>query len=282
MGERRRIRTRDVCALLGITPPTIRLYEQYNQARRYGFADNGYRDFTYQSVAQLASFRDLSVMGMGLDDAARVSCDATCASLGEALADCREGIDAKIARLERLREVVDEQRKLVGLIETGLDDYRVDTMPAMYLLACEEDGAMPASRSHVDLIRAWGEQAPFVRFMAYFDEVPSHYSVARIGLAVDEAHADLVELDSPHVMKVGGRPCACGLCRVSNVLGRESSGPADGFDSYYCSVAELLAWMGERGLRPAGGAYGRLVASHVADADGPDNDYYYGWVPVEP
>lgn len=275
------ISTNDVSAILGVTPQTIRLYEKYNTARRYGFKDNGYRTYTFQSISQLFAFRELSAMKVNLDNVASMLSDPTSSNIIEALKDSEELIGTQIDRLVRLKQVIQQYESFVSDMTNNLNVYSVGTMPVMYRVEINPHNTTFLSQADREFVRSWGKQIPFVHFSARIEARNlSHYSIAHIGLAIEEQYADLVDIDNPLVQRIGGCPCVAGIDRIQDISTREKT-DTQGYDEYYCSVESIVNWTRKHNFEMTGDIYGRLITSGITDSDGKDNDYYYGWLPIK-
>lgn len=271
----------EVSSMLGVTPQTIRLYEKFNEPKRYWSRDNGYRCFPFESVAQLFTFRELATMGTPLPEVARLVSSLTADDALGSMAAAVERVEDELRRLRRLKSCIAEHESFLRRIG-DLDEFHIETMPTMYRLACGSERPNPVGKDGRALIQSWGEQVPFVFFSGVMHNMDSlgDYATTEAGLAVVEAFSDLVDISDPAVEKIGSCKCVGGTVRASRADVYRKEHP-DGYASYKRAAESMLAFAKKNGLRPLGNGYSRLILAGVQEPDGTVSDYYYGWMPVE-
>lgn len=271
----------DACALLGIAPQTMRLYESYNEdTLRYETEENGYRSFSVDSLAQLFTFRDLTKLGISLRKSMGMVSDMSLDTYFGALESCGRDLEQERCRLGMLQDVLAENERLGRRIpECGA--FFWEPSPDFWLLRCERDNRIVRDRAGREVMQAWSAQIPFVRYAPFVEAPFDERSIAALGLGVPDRFSCLVPLDSERVVHVSSRECLVGVVRLENASrAHEIYGPDN--NSYYGLIERGLSVLKERGVDFAGTVCTWLIASNIMEEDGSRSDYYLEWFYPEP
>lgn len=114
------ITTKELCAVLGVAPSTIRLYEKYLPKDPWARGQNNYRGFHFENMLCLLTARLLGSYGISMKESVEVILAGDLTSM-----DCELG--------QRVSPLAEERRRASDLIES-LDRDRALLAKVPYLL----------------------------------------------------------------------------------------------------------------------------------------------------
>ena len=268
------MRMNEICDLIGISPQGIRLYEKHNAISSFKWDGNGYRYYYFENLGPAIGLRGYRNLGIPLKEAAKLCNGITVDKLKETLYEREKEILAEIRMKEAILKC---NREMALSIEDMLDNYNrfeYCERPAMYFLKCEENGEILKSKEDRQLIRAWSDKFPFVKFFPLIEQKElSRDVVSKVGFCVKEEYAEFVpEVDNPRVKYYPAKRCIGGVTRVT----RETM-------DYYSVAESGLNYLKENNLELDGDIFTLLIAPSVLTHE-PDEviaDYHYIWFPVK-
>lgn len=286
------ITIKDVCAILGIAPSTIRLYEKYLPSASWAVGENGYRGFYFENILHLMDCRVMVKYGVPLQDALQVSMSKSVEAKKDVLDQQREHLSEELRRLSDLMLVLDEQRELVGKIPDLLVAFEMVDMDAFLHFPCVSRNILPGLR---DLVSQWAAAIPFAAFTPYYnvsDYAAGRCSVrelARAGFTIPLRFAHRVPTDSESVTFVPAQRCLATVVSMTGVAQSEEAAeftgglPFDG-DMFERTSAKLAAMLSSIGFELRGNIYTRLIHAEYPDADeacgSVPSFYFYVWTPL--
>lgn len=283
--EDRSLSTGEMCALLGITPPALRLYEKYNKSIRYLVSDsNGYRTFPFESLAQLLGFKCMLNIGMALKDVAPLTEHVTLESLASTFARQKGELQLQIARLTAMMEQAETMRSRIEGIESLVGTFWESESPSSWYLDLN-NGYIPSSNKGLrEELRRWSDYIPLVTlspFMKRSDDMRT--VVPTITLEIEDRYAGfLAPQERGHAFHLGPRRCisTVSFVRYSRQIDRES---LSNEDKYYYVIEGGMEYLSSHGLALTGDVITRLIATNVrTDVDeGASYDYYQIWFPID-
>lgn len=278
------VTSKGICDLLGIAPQTIRFYEGYGFDARYKQeAQNRYRHYRIEDIAQLSWLRELTQMGLTVRDASHLLRGADAAGYHEPIERAYEALEEELRNKRLLLEAMREREKELGRLaaETGI--YRDALSPDMWMLPCTDGLAMPADPDTRRAIREWAARMPPVSFSFYIPAerlVPG--AITDIAMTVPARYADDLGKNAlERAVHLPSRQCVTWVLDVDATASKSWRRENPDFDGHYPLYADALAYLEERGLHLTGYVVGQLIASCVHDGAGVSHDYYRVWFPVE-
>lgn len=261
----------EMCDLLGVSAPAVRLYEKYGAIRPFRLEENGYRYYYFEDVGPAIHTRTMRKLGFSLPEAARLTNGVTLEELGLAMEENAGEVEREIRRKQAVLEYCRRARQVTAYCEEHLHQYGECIRPSLRFLPCEKNGAIRRDREGRELLRRWSECYPFVHFcpMTPREELGPQV-VSRIGLCAFEREWEFVDgIEDPLVERLAPRKCVGGVTCVSDTA-----------TDYYSVVSRGLDYMRERGYPLTGDIYSVLL---VAGVRGRDRvyDYHYVWYPIE-
>lgn len=277
---------KDVTALLGVTPQTIRRYEKINKSGRYDANESGYRQFPFYGITELFSLRELTKSGISIKTASDAITSGDKESYIDLFRQCISSLDEQREWISLVHEIVAQRLEAISSLPTNPSNLVAQrtTSPAFWLLDCEdEDGKVAHDEQDRVTIQQWTDLIPLVSYSPVIKL--SELGVAckpHYHLGISEKYAHLAETQNNRAHYVPARDC----------VGCFMYAPIDGFSAdgatYYSCLQPVLAYIYDQGLELVGDIISQLIVSNVTlnySTDAEESiyghgDYYYMWVPV--
>ncbi|MER5769120.1 MerR family transcriptional regulator [Streptomyces sp. NPDC001985] len=147
------MRIGEIAALVGVTTRAIRHYHHVGLLPEPERRPNGYRAYSVRDAVLLARVRQLTELGLSLDEVRDVLAD----DAGRDLADVLEELDTDLARQEAA--IGERRRRLAALLAAGPDEAETLSPALAALLAKAPPTASPAAakdREHLTLLDTLG------------------------------------------------------------------------------------------------------------------------------
>ncbi|MCM2388574.1 MerR family transcriptional regulator [Streptomyces albipurpureus] len=147
------MRIGEIAALVGVTTRAIRHYHHVELLPEPERRPNGYRAYGFRDAVLLARVRQLTELGLSLDEVRDVLAD----DAGRDLTEVLEELDADLARQEA--EIAERRRRLTVLLAAGTGQDQPLSPALAALLAKAPPTASPAAakdREHLMLLDALG------------------------------------------------------------------------------------------------------------------------------
>lgn len=195
--------------ILGISPQTIRMYEQNGIVCSNKNQENGYRYFNRTHLNVLTWARAYRSLGFSMKDTARLlnECD-----VDEAL-DCYAQRGEEMERemeLFRLRQrLLAERAEVIREARDHLGEISIRKSPACYVCHLMDRDEMTASRQEKACVRAWNQNMPFAWPAAVLREEQNGDPIPGESLRIIRAeHARVLRLEmEPPVHYLPARRC---------------------------------------------------------------------------
>lgn len=285
---------KEVCAILGIAPSTIRLYEKCLPAIPWAIEDNGYRGFLTENIMYLMDCRVMMKDGMPMQEAFDVSMAKSIAAKEEALERQRHRLTEEVRRLSDLMVAVDEQQALVAKISSLAGGYEVVEMPAFFHFVFFNDRILPGLHG---LVSRWAAAIPFVSFATHYDIVDYLAGTCPLeetghaGFMVPLRFSHMVDTSSSCVRLVPAQRCLATVVMVEGVPripGAEklSGGLPRNEEVFSLVVHKLGTCLADEGYSLRGDIYMRLIHAEFPDElpveanGGKGACYFYVWTPL--
>ena len=270
MTDKPKFGMKTICQFLGVSPATIRIYEQHLdfENRNYEVRESGHRQFTGSSLVHLYDLRYMSKSGLSIKDAAAaIQSD----SISQRVSAYIEG-ELELRRQQHylqaaLREV-EETKKRLRQLEYGNATFSIENVPGFYYLECERNGRIIDEPEDLELMEAWTSMFPAVYYMNRdIMEAPdgSQWSY-RMGLAVSDAYSSLVPVNHRSVTHYPAQKCVVGV-----IVDEDEESLASDDYSYSSKCLKLaLEYIDRNGYTLAGQIFHRFIGSmlNVRDAEG--------------
>lgn len=290
--EHKTIGMKTVCALLNVSPETLRKYESLGGPQRYFVTPNGYRQFPYSSLSQLYELRSMIRAGAGAKEASHLVHGASFEEHERAARDCREKNRRRIAWLEvvdaslaRYQDLLDLYRSVRGIVSEGVQ-------PEMWRLSCGLFARGPESREAGEVVRSWTRYMPAAFFCPSLPlDQRGPDAILDMGVAIEADVANVLrEAGEPLPWEGSGAEPREGLV-IEHVPQRKvlvaGVTTDDGLffpnrtqgNGFFEPVGPVLEHVARQGLHVTGSVLFRFIATQRKD-DGRTVDHYLVWVPV--
>lgn len=284
------ITIRELCAVLGVGPTTIRLYEKYLPKDPWVRGENNYRGFYFENMLCLLSARMLGAYGITMKDSVEAIVSGDPHVVEQELARRAVPLSVERRRFADLIESLESDRALFGRIPKLLDSYELIDIPSFFYL---ESAWTRASKEQKRLVDNWSREAPFVRFVPHYHIEGSGRNpepapeLPRSGFSVPVRFADYVDLASSHVSFIPSFRAVASVVKVDGIY-MEPPGDAPGklpFNEPLCAqmIERMRSCLSREGAELSGNIYTRLLyASFPSQKNGSDAvQYYYVFTPFD-
>ena len=265
------ITTKELCAVLGVAPSTIRLYEKYLPKDPWARGQNNYRGFHFENMLCLLTARLLGSYGISMKESVEVILAGDLTSM-----DCELG--------QRVSPLAEERRRAYLL-----EAYEVIDIPSFFYL---ESAWTKASSEQQRLVRTWSREIPFVHYTPHYhveglgDGAEPSPDLPRSGFSVPTRFADYVDLASLHVRFVPSFKAVALVIRVDGIFSESSErdkGTMPFNEPLYVRVLDMVSSaLSREGSELTGNIYTQLLYANLPlRADGSDAvQYYYVFSPL--
>ena len=283
------ITTKELCAVLGVAPSTIRLYEKYLPKDPWARGQNNYRGFHFENMLCLLTARLLGSYGISMKESVEVILAGDLTSMDCELGQRVSPLAEERRRASDLIESLDRDRALLAKVPYLLEAYEVIDIPSFFYL---ESAWTKASSEQQRLVRTWSREIPFVHYTPHYhveglgDGAEPSPDLPRSGFSVPTRFTDYVDLASPHVRFVPSFKAVALVIRVDGIFS-ESSERDKGtmpFNEPLCvrALDMVSSALSREGSELTGNIYTQLLFANLPlRADGSDAvQYYYVFSPL--
>lgn len=127
------ITTKELCAVLGVAPSTIRLYEKYLPKDPWARGQNNYRGFHFENMLCLLTARLLGSYGISMKESVEVILAGDLTSMDCELGQRVSPLAEERRRASDLIESLDRDRALLAKVPYLLEAYEVIDIPSFFL-----------------------------------------------------------------------------------------------------------------------------------------------------
>lgn len=265
------IRMQELCNVLGITPTSIRNYEE-NDAIHVKRKENGYRYYYFNDVLQMLNLKTFINLGLSLKDAKSLSYEANLDFNIKRLEQQSDIIQEKIKFLKHQEEKLERIKHLYKLLKEIDGDYIETNIEGFYWLECQNQYEF-FSDNRKDIIAKWNKDSPFF-FPACRNkqESLSKTQLADIGLLIFEKDANLFEQkDLKYCDYIPQRKCVITITKSNYKL-----------TDYYSVIKNPLKYLKNNNYDLNGDIISILIATDLMKEDRDDYyDYYLTIFPIK-
>lgn len=256
--------------MLGISPQTLRFYEQYGILTHERTGDGNYRQYSDVSMDLLMSLRKCRNCGFTVAQTADIlSCED-----GEAMAKMLDARAKTLAhQAEMQRRIVERLHATAGLLEqlkARIGCYEEREREAAYTMIVKRAGAQRPEPKAMEQAGMWAEWLPLVRWMTRYQPDDVHAAQRPdMGFVVDADNAAFLGVpELPGIEQIPAQACLYTVMRWRPALGELPIRMREG-----CEELE------RRGYRLAGPA----LAYTLWNAGAREGAVSYGefWFPID-
>ncbi|MBR1561028.1 MAG: MerR family transcriptional regulator [Clostridia bacterium] len=146
----------------GISPQTIRYYEEKGFLRPRRSGGGGDRRYHVRTLKLLSSVRSYHNMGFGTKEIQALFGETELDGIDGHLRAQTERVEREMARLRFRKEALDRQRENVGRVRRMLNVCELSALPPMYLLIDRRDGQIIEDEAIWRPLEKWIDALPFV------------------------------------------------------------------------------------------------------------------------
>ena len=286
------ITIKDACLLLGVTPTTIRLYEESMPFSPWPKGENGYRGFYFEHILHLIATREAIRYGIPVKHAFSATLEGPEAARS-ALLDRREALVGERDYAVGLVEQLDEETALLGKASALLDGYEIVDIPAFFHLSFD---TIPKRKEDQRLIREWANLSPLVSFTPFYEmtaakDDKSSDPPARFGYSIPTRYAHLLETNNPMVKAVPRTRCLATMITMDGISKPQGSSSFQGLPydplTFNKVIEAVTAKLAQAGSKLTGDIYTKLVYSDLPqdsrdrEPGAPSRCYFYTWTPLK-
>ena len=262
----------DLCSILGVIPTTIRYYDEHKviSTRRL---ENGYRFFFFNDLIQCLKMKGYSNLGMPTETAGKLTLRSSLDQVTEEVDRFALEKERELERLKLQLDYLQEEKKLLSVMESLEGNYVTALRPGLYWLPCQKEGKVLRDQASREIIRRWSSYAPFAEPCPIMNRDLSESSTCDLGYCIREKYAAVMtEEDREKAVYFGEEKCILTLIHAN----------VDIMD-YYSVLKPALDYLKQENLTLAGDILSILVASNMKTPWRPDtyNDYYFCYFPAK-
>lgn len=256
----------DVSQILGISPETIRFFEEQGLVQPHRDEANNYRYYGSLDVNKIVAYRFFRSMEFSLEQ----SLEILSSPYSETLTHLDRKVKDITERLEfyqNLSARVKEFRDSLQRIDTLVDNYLVEERPN--LLFYHNQVTDKFLTHEMKMTHDWLENLPFVWLALYIpiEEIPFGNRI-HWGYAVDTKYRWIIDTIDPQLAKsVPKQKCVCTVLRHR---GQKRVTPA--------ALKPALAFIQERGWKLAGDVSGWILNEEIQAGEVIRN--FLVWLPI--
>ena len=153
------MKMREMCDLLGVSAPAVRLYEKYGAIHSFRLEENGYRYYYFEDIGPAIHTRTLRKLGFSLPEAARLTNGVTLEELGRAMDENAGELELAIRRQQAILAYCRQIKRVAAYCEEHLHQYQECTRPPLRFLPCEKNGGIRRDREGRALLQQSKERA---------------------------------------------------------------------------------------------------------------------------
>lgn len=283
------ITIKELCAVLGVAPSTIRLYEKYLPKDPWVRGQNNYRGFYFENMLCLLTARLLGAYGIPMKDAVDTVLAGDLGAMRGGLADRENPLAFERRWQADLLDSLNRDMAILDKAPNLMESYEVlESSPFFYL----ESSWTKASSEQRRLVSNWSRRIPFVHFTPHYhteglgDRATPSPDLPRSGFSVPVRFADYVDLSSPYVSFVPSSLAVAMVVKTEGVFAesQEQDLGTMPFNEPLCArVLDLVrSALRREGAKLTGNIYTQLLyASLPTRDDGRDAvQYYYVFSPL--
>lgn len=265
------IRMQELCNILGLTPTSIRNYED-NHAINTKRRDNGYRFYYFNDVLQGLNLKSFINLDLSLKEAKELSIHASLKDNQLKLEELSDNLDKKIAFLQHQKDRLEKIKYFYQLLIELQDQYVEKEMEGFYWLECQNQLDI-INDEKKEIIAKWNNQSPFF-FAACRNKYKtlSETQLADIGLLIYEQDKSLFEQeDLKYCTYTAPFPCVMTITKSNYKL-----------TDYYSVIQKPLDYLKDNHYELVNDVISILIASDLM-IDGSDDyyDYYLTIFPIK-
>ncbi|MGJ4848827.1 MerR family transcriptional regulator [Bacillota bacterium Meth-B3] len=200
-------RIKEVAEMMGITPQTLRFYEQYGMCSYSRGGEGGYRSYSGANVDVLMSLRNLRNCGYGVAQAVEL---LRCPDILRQSRLLREQAQKLARQIEMQRRIVEKLRERAQWMEEapariGIIEERMRPAALMRVFAADrEERMLPKERAEM---ARWTDWMPLLQWGRILD-AGRGCKTTRQGFVVDPETAAFLEIgDTPGLIRLPAQPC---------------------------------------------------------------------------
>ena len=255
--------------MLGISPQTLRFYEQYGISVHERVGDGQYRHYSDTSIDLLMSLRKCRNCGFTVAQTAELIRQEDGARLARALQERAEAMERQAEMQTRMAQSMRAIARLIRQTESLIGRYEVRRRPAGCVLILRQAGTERLDAQAMARVAQWAEWMPLVRWMTRYplEDLPSEAGMEK-GFMMDEKTAAFLGAERQEgAERLPECACLYTVLRWHSAQGEPIAG-----------VREGLAYMQKKGIRAAGAP----VVSTFWNVNAKDNPISYGecWFPI--
>ncbi len=261
----------ELCNILGITPTSIRNYED-NHAIHTKRQDNGYRFYYFNDVLQALNLKSFINLDLSLKDAKELTYHANFENNCLKLDEISQTLDQKIAFLQHQKKRLEKIKYFYELLIELENQYVEKEMEGFYWLECQNQLDI-INDEKKEIIAKWNNQSPFF-FAACRNKFKtlSKTQLADIGLLIYEQDQSLFETDDlKYCTYTAPFKCVMTITKSNYKL-----------TDYYSVIEKPLEYLKENHYELTNDIISILIASDLM-IDGSDDyyDYYLTIFPIK-
>lgn len=160
-----RYKIHEAAKMLGISPQTLRFYEQYGILTHERAGEGGYRQYTDVSMDLLMSLRKCRNCGFTVAQTAQILREADGGRIGEALEERAETLERQAEMQLRIAGSLRATAALTRRVEAGAGRFEERERPEGVARVVKRAGAQRPEPSAMEQVGIWAEWLPLVRWM---------------------------------------------------------------------------------------------------------------------
>jgi len=265
-----RYKIQEAARMLGISPQTLRFYEQYGISVHERVGDGQYRHYSDTSIDLLMSLRKCRNCGFTVAQTAEIIRQEDAAQLVLTLQGRAEAMERQAEMQTRIAQSMRAAAELMKRSESLIGRYEVRKRPAGCALMIKRPGTERLDAHAMARVAEWAEWMPLVRWMTRYplERLPGEAGTEK-GFVTDKKTAAFLGAERQEgVERLPECVCLYTVIRWHSARG----GPIAG-------VREGLAYMEENGIQLAGAP----VVSTFWNVNVKDDPISYGecWFPIQ-
>ena len=201
--------------MLGISPQTLRFYEQYGILTHERTGEGGYRQYTDVSMDLLMSLRKCRNCGFTVAQTAEILREEDGGRIGEALEARAETLERQAEMQLRIAKSLRATAVLARRGDEGMDRYEERERPESFAMVVKRAGAKRPEPHAMDQVGIWAEWLPLVRWMIRYQ--PDDLEAGErpdLGVIVDAQNAAFLGVERlPGIERIPACPCLYTLMR---------------------------------------------------------------------
>lgn len=265
-----RYKIQEAARMLGISPQTLRFYEQYGISVHERVGDGQYRHYSDTSIDLLMSLRKCRNCGFTVAQTAEIIRQEDGAQLALTLQERAEAMERQAEMQMRVAQSVRATAALMRESESLIGRYEMRKRPAGCALIIKRPWMERLDAHAMARVAEWAEWMPLVRWMTRYPlERLSEEARTEKGFMTDEKTAEFLGTERQEgVERLSECVCLYTVIRWHSAQG----GPIAG-------VREGLAYMDKNGIRAAGAP----LVSTFWNVNVKDDPLSYGecWFPIQ-